>query len=412
MKKGNFKKKISAALLSLVLGVGALSSIPNGMLQVEASDDETVETQDTLNVALYEYVPDVERFEAAVEEKWAAVHPDISLNFVSWDSYDSDPADSLDVFVFDALFLSHFVEEGYLTPLGISQVQNANDILPFALDGCTIDGNIYAIPQIVCTNLLYSRKNDSGMAGVDTVDKLYNVIGNCTSTGVIPNDNEGLLIDMSGGTTKVCMYLDALIDVNQTYTDYYNLPDVNDLNSTALANLALLQSMAGKEQASYWPDNNDSYIRALWFKEGHGRAYIGYTEAMCSMGDFANDVDFRTISLANNPDIPLFYGDVVGVNSAITDQNKKGLAIELANIVASADTTIAAISPDENNLYPQYLLPARLSVYEYMQDNYPIYGKLEVIATNPNNKLFKVGPNVRSWIAAAKPVISAYLKSH
>ena len=130
------------------------------------------------------------------------------------------------------------------------------------------------------------------------------------------------------------------------------------------------------------------------------------------MGDFANDVNFRTISLANNPDIPLFYGDVVGVNSSITDQNKKELAIELANIVASADTVITAISPDENNSYPQYLLPARLSVYEYMQADYPIYGKLEVIATNSNNKLFKVGPNVRSWIDAAKPVIKNYLKTH
>ena len=175
MKRRNFGKKAGAALLSLVLGLGVFSSIPNGMLQAEASGDEAVET-DTLNVALYEYVPDVERFEAAVEEKWAAVHPDISLNFVSWDSYDSDPADSLDVFVFDAVFFSHFVEEGYLAPLDMSQVQNADDILPFALDGCTVDGNIYAIPQIVCTNLLYSRKDDSDMARVDTVHNLYNVI--------------------------------------------------------------------------------------------------------------------------------------------------------------------------------------------------------------------------------------------
>jgi len=394
-----------------MLGIGIFSSIPIGMLQAEASDNETVKT-DTLNVALYEYVPDVERFKAAVEEKWAAVHPDVSLNFVSWDSYDSDPADSLDVFVFDALFLSHFIEEGYLTSLDMSQVQNADDILPFALDGCTVGGKVYAIPQIVCTNLLYSRKDDSGMADVGTVNELYDVIGTRTSTGVMPNNNEGLLIDMSGGTTKVCMYLDALIDVNQTYTDYYNLPDVNDLNSTALANLALLQSMAGKEQASYWPDNNDSYIRASWFEEGYGRAYIGYTEAMSSMGDFANNVSFRTISLANNPNIPLFYGDVVGVNSAITDQSKKELAIELANIIASADTVIAAISPDENNLYPQYLLPARLSVYKYMQVDYPIYGKLEAIVTNTNNKLFKVGPNVRTWIASAKPVISDYIANN
>lgn len=39
----------------------------------------------------------------------------------------------------------------------------------------------------------------------------------------IPEENEGLLIDMSGGTTKVVMYLDAQIDENNTYTEYSDL---------------------------------------------------------------------------------------------------------------------------------------------------------------------------------------------
>ena len=42
----------------------------------------------------------------------------------------------------------------------------------------------------------------------DTVT-LYEKIGDRKMQYEIPEENEGLLIDMSGGTTKVTMYLDA-----------------------------------------------------------------------------------------------------------------------------------------------------------------------------------------------------------
>ena len=57
-----------------------------------------------------------------------------------------------------------------------------------------------------------------------------------------------------------------------------------------------MQLMGGKEQVEYWPEDNDAYIRAKWFKEGYGRAYLGYTEAMSNMGDYTNNLDFKVIS--------------------------------------------------------------------------------------------------------------------
>jgi thiamine pyridinylase len=214
---------------------------------------------------------------------------------------------------------------------------------------------------------------------------------------------------MSGSTTKVLMYLDALLDTTGVYTDYDVLPELTHLNRSALKSLVMLQRMAGAQQSNYWPDNNDPYIRAKWFEEGYGKAYIGYTEAMSSMGDFANEVNFKTISLSNTTDIPVFYGDVVGINSAITDEDKQEVAIELANVIAASDTLVDAVSPDENNLYPQYLLPARESVYDKLAGDYPIYGELKGIATHENNKLFKMGPDARPWLDEAKPIIAEKL---
>ncbi|MCR6113246.1 thiamine pyridinylase [Salipaludibacillus agaradhaerens] len=374
-------------------------------------DGQLTETEelDSLTVALYPYVPDLERFEKAVAEEWATVQPDVALNFVDWDGYSSDPYEDLDVFVFDAIYLSHFIEEDYLMPLTHDDIDESTDILSFALDGVTVNDHVYAIPQIVCTNLLYTRADDSSLSEVSSVPELYQKVGPRQSSGIIPEHGEGLLIDMSGSTTKVLMYLDALLDTTGVYTDYDVLPELTHLNRSALKSLIMLQRMAGAQQSNYWPDNNDPYIRAKWFEEGYGKAYIGYTEAMSSMGDFANEVNFKTISLSNTTDIPVFYGDVVGINSAITDEDKQEVAIELANVIAASDTLVDAVAPDENNPYPQYLLPARESVYDKLAGDYPIYGELKGIATHEDNKLFKMGSDARPWLDEAKPIIAEKL---
>lgn len=63
------------------------------------------ETNTTLNVALYGYVPDTERFEKAVQESWEKAEPNVTLNFVNWDCYEEEPTENVDVFVFDAIYL-------------------------------------------------------------------------------------------------------------------------------------------------------------------------------------------------------------------------------------------------------------------------------------------------------------------
>ena len=70
-----------------------------------------------LNVALFQWVPRLEQFEEVIEEEWGKPHPDVPLNFVKWDSYDTDPPATLDVFVFDGIFLTYFVQQEFLEPI-------------------------------------------------------------------------------------------------------------------------------------------------------------------------------------------------------------------------------------------------------------------------------------------------------
>lgn len=71
---------------------------------------------------------------------------------------------------------------------------------------------------------------------------------------------------------------------------------------------------------------------------------------------------------------------------------------------------IQASKPSDKSQSPQYLLPARYSVYQSLGAEYPVYQKLLKIASNPHNRLFKTGPDVREWLDSAKQVIPKYLE--
>lgn len=217
----------------------------------------------TLEVALFPYVPDRVRFQEAVSDAWKREHPDVSLHFADWDCYASDPDPSIDVFVFDGIYLSSFVEEGYLLPIPKEKIRNKEDIIPFALKGCISGGKFYALPQLLCADFLYTRKDDAGLSDVSDIDTLYKRMGDRQTKSIIPEGMEGLLIDLSDGFfAKTVIYLDALMDETQTYTEYGKLPGTAHLSDTVLKRMRNIGKMGGEEQVTYSPEDNDSFIRA------------------------------------------------------------------------------------------------------------------------------------------------------
>ena len=383
---------VVALSLSAALAVGSFPAAP-----AAAEKD--------LCVALFSYVPDSSRFEKAIRQEWEKVHPEVSLTFADWDGYHDEPSEDLDLFVFDAIFLSHFVEQGYLLPIPEEEIQEKEDLVSFAMEGCRVDEVAYAVPQILCTNLLYTRKEDEKLSQVDDIESLYGILGDQMAEEEIPSagGNE-LLIDMSRGTSKVSMYLDALCDVNQAYSAYEETPDMENTALDAIHSLRLLCQMGGADQVQYEPEDGDAYVRARWFAEGIGRAYIGYSEAMSAMGDYVSQVDFRPFSYAKEENIPLMAADVVGVCGSIQEE-KKPLAFELLNILTGEAVMVSALSPDEEHAESQYLLPARASVYDWLSESLPAYGKLKDIVLNPENRLFLMGSNARAFISQAKSIL-------
>ena len=122
------------------------------------------------------------------------------------------------------------------------------------------------------------------------------------------------------------------------------------------------------------------------------------------MGQYADDVIIRRFSYAVGHDIPLFYTDVVGICSNISEE-KKELAFELANQLISEEVLTKMSLPSEEGGTPQYLLTPRRSVYDALCEDYPIYGHLKEMVDSPDNHVFRIGSHARAFINVMEAVL-------
>jgi len=378
-------KKALSALTIIVLMFGCI--------QVWATE---------LTVGVYPWVPRVDQFKQAIEEAWKTKHPDISLKFSkNWDGGYNDNPSQLDVFVFDAIFLSNFREEGYLAYIEDNEVDNLSDILKYAVDGSRSGDELYGIPQLGCASILFFRKGDEQLEKASSIAELVNVLGQCQYTNEKPPKNERLMVNVSGGTTAACLYVDTVEDVYGKYTINPPLPlEESQINNWAISNLRNVVAMASAKNALY---DGKPYIRAKWFGEGYGRATIGYTEALSAMGNARENVDFKLMPFYSRQGggVSLFYADIIGINSKTKN---RALALELANLMASEDVIVKSIGSGSNN-YPQYLMPVRHSVFNTLKKEFPLYDKMYKLVTQADPKLFRLGENARNWLTNMKSKI-------
>lgn len=60
--------------------------------------------------------------------------------------------------MYDAVMQDSLIENGCIQPIDPSEVQEAEDIFPFAMEGVAVDGKLYGIPTFLCGNfLIYDR---------------------------------------------------------------------------------------------------------------------------------------------------------------------------------------------------------------------------------------------------------------
>lgn len=356
----------------------------------------------TLRVALYPYVPRLQQFKDVLADMWT--RDDVALEIVSWDGYDQDPPASLDVFVFDAIFLDYFRAKGYLHPIAADDIEHLDDFLDYAITGSRAGDVYYALPQLGCASLLFYREDDTQLANARTLDEIADAVGTCTYTDTTPPAGHGLMIDMSGGTTVASYYIEADEDLRHQYTPSPTLPDADALDPAVLDQLTKVLSLASVANARSYNDDNP-YQRATWFGQGLGRANVGFTESMSAMGEARERVDFKPLPMDGAPDITLFYSDMVGVNSAITDARERAAAVQLANLLTSSAYIVRAFGPSASDETPQYLMPVRHSAFERLGQTLPLYREMRAMVERTTPHLFRLGETARPWLESQKSAI-------
>ena len=188
----------------------------------------------TLNVSLYRYIPDYGSFEKTVTECWKEKHPEVELNFVDWDCYSGEVPDDLDVFVFDTVSLDVYAAGGFLLPLSEEDIAEKDDLIPEFVEGSLVDGKIFTVPQMLCTFLLFTRKDetDTALKAAESIADLHDIL----------EDGE-LIIETSGAGTEICMYLHAVMDARQCWTDSFPPLEEGYLSDEAVLSLQWMEDM-------------------------------------------------------------------------------------------------------------------------------------------------------------------------
>ena len=366
-----------------------------------------------LTVALFPWVPRPRQVEQAIAVAWSERHPDVPLRVVEWDCYASDPPEGADVFVFDSIYLRDYVERGLVLPLAGGEVDDAADLLPYALRAATADGgSLYGIPMYGCATLLFYRDGDAALEHAGDLDDLMKALGPARYGTVKPPLGRGLLLDMSDPSMDAFLYVEALEDTYGVYSENPPLaPTAAKLDPWAVHNLRDLRIMAGAKHAG--AATTGQFTRAEWFGAGRGRALIGFSESLCAMSASARDhVRLKILPFAESGrgDVRLFYTDVAALDPSLTAGPRRDLALELANLLTSTEVLAAAIGPDADDPTPQYLFSVRRSVYERLAPEYPLYaqmyeliGAAEGSTTEP--RPFRLGAGMDEWLAKMAPVI-------
>lgn len=407
------KRVLDAVIVALLLNlvVAGCSSTGRTTGEAASSSKSVVAAPRPLRVALFPYVPNKQRMEELILERWGKVSS-YPIEFVEfWDGYSSDPTEDLDVFEFDAMSLEYFVRNGFVAPVDPATVVAPEDIADFAWDAAHVDGMLYGVPRLACTFALFYRDGDIELEQAKGLADLERVLAPEAGGGMPPEAGRGLLIDLTGSTDCVSLYFDALLDTTGKYSIRPQLPSVAQLDQSALANLQVLARIAGRPQATF---EDDTYRqRSQWFAEGRGRAFVGYTERAGVVPPAAT-AEWRVRLLPMGPEnkVNMCFVDVLSISPRLRGE-RQAVAQQFVAFATASETVLACLMPPPDGQTPsQYLLPVRRSVAEdpALQAAAPLYRDLvRFIDPESNPRAHRFGEEGRAWLDANKREIRSKL---
>lgn len=343
----------------------------------------------SLSVAVYPYIPDMQLFREILTRQWEVLEPDVALNFVEWDCYEQPDPAQIDIIMYDAMFASYLAEGGFIQPIEEDAIVDKDGILAFAVEGARHEDRIYGIPYLVCSDFLIYHADDEEMAAVENMKQLCEVV----SARKQKDPGDGLVVNYYSHYPY--FYLDALIDFSGTYSVYENAPVTVPPDPTVRERLQLIkESLPNCDEDSILRDSK----RAALFDDGQCSVYYGYSEDMSRMDDLEGSVMVNTISFSDTENIQLFYADIASMGAHVTDPVHREQCIKLLNLLGSEAFQQELCFGTED---VQYMLPARKCVYDTARAQYPIYGRLQELALSENNRIFRFGKDVHTYLGTA-----------
>ena len=364
----------------------AAETVPEETMPEETIPEETAppRTVKQISAAIYPDLPNIELFETLLKEKWAQLEPEVTLNLERWNCY-ATPTNNCDVLMYDALVLTYLVENKRIQAIAPDDMENVDGIFPFAMDGAFHKGWYYGMPYFLCGDFLIYYKDDADVAAAENVSQLYTV----GKKKQKENPDTGLAVFSEYSAPYY--YLDVYIDFSEKYTFFDNLPDSKNLDKRLLRYL--------DEISSITLDPSDPKTTAMTslelFAQGYAFAFLGMSEHMSSLNHIADQLAIKNFAFAEEENIPMLYTDVVSIASHVTDPEKLELCKKLMNLIASEEFLADYCFRSGG---PQYILPARESVYLAAEKDYPLYGQLHELVTHPANRIFRCGTDFYKYI--------------
>ena len=317
-----------------------------------------------LTYSTYPYLPDTDYYAEVLEEEWGKLHPDIRLEYVPYNCYYDGRPEGIDVIMYDVILERTLIEKGYIRPFDISDFKDTEDFYPFTLEPAAGYADNYGVPVFLCCDLLIYDGDNSDLSEANDI------------FDVAASDSK-LLISFASYGDHIYL-LDAAADKTQDpeVTQYKERLGNIDVSASkkALANAAIPE----------YADADTNAVSRL-YDAGVADGYIGYPETMRFLSKRFDRTEVKQISIGKKDNIPLFYCDMAGISVDVPD-DRTGLCMDLIRIMT--DTEVMKRISVKDGL-PQYLLFPRISFYDDMGKEYPMYAKLEKIVGNDNNKLFR-----------------------
>ncbi|HEY2479162.1 MAG TPA: thiamine pyridinylase [Solirubrobacterales bacterium] len=363
--------------------------------------------ENTLNVALYPFIPNPPKYQATVEQAWAETGSPFKIGWSTYEPYKEPPPETLDLFAFDCMFIDELLAKEKIEPIDISEVDELMDLMEFAVANTAVgETTLGGIPYLGCVSTLFYRATDKELDQPETfsIPGLFGVMKTAQYKTERPQPGEGLMIGLDGKTTDASLYAAAWRSLkNVWWPTPMPMPMPPTVEREILKGFFYLREMAGAAQAKF-PDET-GLQRVAWMEEGYGRALVGFAESMAFFQpQLLGQIRLRPLptSVGPSPEATPFYTDAMGLRPNMPAA-KRAAALQLANLIASEPVFVAACGTAAEGC--QYLTPTRQSSMDTMLASAEVVGKYMELATIIEGSIyeptpFRLGVGVSQWAPA------------